>query len=57
MLKLSINFGSLKGIPSQRSMFDHEQVISLNGIILLKAAHDLKPVHYSNDFWSMFDVM
>lgn len=50
MLKLS-----QKGIPSQRSLFRHDQVISFNGIILLKATHDLKPMRYRNDFWCVVD--
>ena len=55
MLKLSINFGSQKGLPSQTSLFHYDQVISFNGIILLKATHDLKPMRYRNDFWSVVD--
>lgn len=55
MLKLSINFGSQKGIPSQTSLFHHDQVISFNGIILLKATHDLKPMRHRNDFWCVVD--
>ena len=50
MLKLS-----QKGIPSQRSLFRHDQVSSFNGNILLKATHDLKPMRYRNDFWSVVD--
>ena len=50
MLKLS-----QKGIPSQRSLFRHDQVISFNGNILLKATHDLKPMRYPNDFWNVVD--
>ena len=50
MLKLS-----QKGIPSQTSLFRHDQVISFNGIILLKATHDLKPMRYRNDFWRVVD--
>ena len=55
MLKLSTIFCSQKGIPSQTSLFHHDQVISFNGIILLKATHDLKPMPYRNDFWSVVD--
>ena len=54
MLKLSTIFCSQKGIPSQTSLFHHDQVISFNGI-LLKATHDLKPMRYRNDFWSVVD--